>query len=330
MITLRPITRHNIQIAFRLKVRDDQSGYVADNIQSIAQAYVWPTSRPELIYAEEVPVGFVLSAIDPEVTGRGWIIRFMIDQAHQGKGYGRHALRAARQSLVARGATEVRLSYVPQNTAARRLYAEEGFQETGEVDEGEIVAAWAPDPDTHPATPDRPVVTVESVGAANRGAFDNLFVFYFNELAGFDPGLSINAYGLPVWKDFTGPTPTTVTECVGFNWWIRGECDLHLFRIHGAPAGFAVTLHQAARLPQGIAHEVVDFYILPKFRGRRFGRAAARLILNKPGAWLLYTLSANRTAHLFWRDTLHQIAGSYREVKPGEEFRFAIPPATTA
>jgi ribosomal protein S18 acetylase RimI-like enzyme len=134
------------------------------------------------------------------------------------------------------------------------------------------------------------------------------------------------AYGLPVWKDFTGPTPTNAAECVRFNWWIRDACELHLFRVAGIPAGFAVSLHEPARLPAGIDHEVVDFYILPKYRGRGYGQAAARQLLSRPGHWQLYTLHANRAAQAFWRDTLRSVAGGYTEPQPGLEFRFEVQP----
>lgn len=325
MISFQLVNHANVDTAFALKVRDDQTGFVANNTRSIAQAYVWPETKPELIVADGVPVGFMLSAVDPTVTGRGWIIRFMIAAEHQGRGYGRQALSAALDRFQQHGVHEVRLSYEPHNEVARRLYAQAGFHETGEVDEGEVVAACTlAAPPSDGAARTAPSVTAEPVTDANRTIFDNLFVFYFTELAGYDPGLLINAYGLPVWKDFTGPAPTTVAECVRFNWWIRDVCDLHLFRAGGTPAGFAVTLHQPSRLPEGIEHEVVDFYMLPKFRGRGLGQAAAGLILDKPGAWVLYTLSANRTAQMFWRDTLHRMAGGYREVRIGEEFRFTI------
>jgi diamine N-acetyltransferase len=323
MITFQPIRLDNINIAFGLHVREDQTGFVADNTRSIAQAYVWPETYPELIVADDTPVGFMLSATDTSVAGRAWIIRFMIAADHQGHGHGRQALRAALDRFRAQGVREVRLSYEPHNAVARRLYAQEGFVETGEVDDGETVAACVLTPG--PAR-ELPALTVEAVDATTRPIFDNLFVAYFNELAAYDPGLLINAYGLPVWKDFTGPTPTNAAECVRFNWWIRDACELHLFRVAGIPAGFAVSLHEPARLPAGIDHEVVDFYILPKFRGHGYGQAAARKLLNRPGHWQLYTLHANRAAQAFWRDTLRSVAGGYTEPQPGLEFRFEVQP----
>ena len=42
------------------------------------------------------------------------------------------------------GATGFALSYAPENTVARSLYASLGFAETGEVDDDEVVARRPP------------------------------------------------------------------------------------------------------------------------------------------------------------------------------------------
>jgi ribosomal protein S18 acetylase RimI-like enzyme len=48
--------------------------------------------------------------------------------------------RAADQAAVAaKGSTEIRLSFEPNNIVAERLYASLGFERTGEIEEGEVV-----------------------------------------------------------------------------------------------------------------------------------------------------------------------------------------------
>lgn len=68
----------------------------------------------------------------------------MIDRQHQGKGYGIEAMRLALdfiRTYPCGSAEYCWLSYEPENDIARKLYNSFGFRETGEMDEGEVVAA---------------------------------------------------------------------------------------------------------------------------------------------------------------------------------------------
>jgi diamine N-acetyltransferase len=61
----------------------------------------------------------------------------MIDQAHQGNGYG----RAAFQELILRveaqsERSEIRVSIAPNNAVGERVYRRMGFDYTGELREG--------------------------------------------------------------------------------------------------------------------------------------------------------------------------------------------------
>jgi diamine N-acetyltransferase len=139
-ITFRPVTRANFSAVTELTVRPEQAEFVAPNLYSIAEAYIEPTWTPLAIYAGEDLVGFAMFGRDDE-TGRWWIMRFMIDAAHQGKGYGTAALPGLIELIVARhGCRELFLGYEPDNEVASRLYARMGFAPTGEMEGGEVVA----------------------------------------------------------------------------------------------------------------------------------------------------------------------------------------------
>ena len=70
-----------------------------------------------------------------------WLGGILIDRTHQGRGYGREAVRAAITMLSkADGYTAFALSYRPSNAAARHLYETLGFSENGEWEGDEIVA----------------------------------------------------------------------------------------------------------------------------------------------------------------------------------------------
>lgn len=141
-ITLQPITKENWFASTKLHVRPDQASYVAANVYSIAQAQWYPEWEPLAIYDGETMVGFVMHGVDEEIPARQWIIRMMIDQAHQGRGYGRAAMVKVIERLTARpGCEEIRLSFVPGNEGALALYRSLGFVETGEEEDGELIMA---------------------------------------------------------------------------------------------------------------------------------------------------------------------------------------------
>lgn len=124
-----------------LQVRDDQIDFIASNTESLEQAADSPWCEPLAIRAVQTGelVGFLMHALDPDENSR-WIYRLMIDRNHQGRGYGRAALRALMAHLHSLpGGPSVALGVDPENVGARRLYASEGFVETGEVIDGELI-----------------------------------------------------------------------------------------------------------------------------------------------------------------------------------------------
>ncbi len=143
VVTVRPIDQENFHPVIDLEVEADQSGFVAPNVYSIAQAWLEPNCEPLAIYAGDELVGFAMYGLD-EDTDDWWIIRLMIDRRHQRKGYGREATRALIRLIAERaGAETITMSYEPENFAAAALYRSLGFVETGEIDDGEAVARLA-------------------------------------------------------------------------------------------------------------------------------------------------------------------------------------------
>ena len=138
-VRLETITPENFKECISLKVGDAQTKFVAANVTSIAQSKIYPTVEPMAVYAGEEMVGFVMFGLD-EDDGRFYLVRLMIDERHQGKGYGRAAtlevIEKMRENAECR---EFYLSFVPENTAAEALYKSIGFEATGEISEGETV-----------------------------------------------------------------------------------------------------------------------------------------------------------------------------------------------
>jgi len=141
-ITLQKITRDNWRQATKLAVHEYQKGFVAPNLHSIAEAQFYPTWVPLAIYnAAGTMVGFVMYGTDDDSSpGDWWIIRLMIDQAHQQQGYGQAAMAAVLARL--KGFPDIKnilLSYEPENEVAAKFYANFGFEDTGRIEYGEKV-----------------------------------------------------------------------------------------------------------------------------------------------------------------------------------------------
>jgi diamine N-acetyltransferase len=142
-VTLRDITRQNWRECVNLKVRPDQQHFVATNAGSMAQARYEPEWIPLAVYDGATMVGFVMYGIALD-DRQHWILRVMVDTAHQGKGYGRAAMRALLTRMRADPTCdEIFISYEPDNAVAEALYLSLGFEKTGAIVEGEVVARLA-------------------------------------------------------------------------------------------------------------------------------------------------------------------------------------------
>ncbi|WML57799.1 GNAT family N-acetyltransferase [Neobacillus sp. PS2-9] len=131
MLHLKTITKDNWWKAISLRVREDQVKFVASNAVSLAQLNFLENFYAKGIYHGEEMIGFTLYGMD-EDDHEYWIYRMMIDQKHQGKGYGIKAIKLVIDDI--RNIKEDRhqtitLSYVPTNEHAKRVYEKAGFQE---------------------------------------------------------------------------------------------------------------------------------------------------------------------------------------------------------
>ncbi len=132
VVTLREITAETVRAICELEPHQAQSGFVAPNAVSIAQAHFNPAAVFRAFYADEEPVGFIMWR--PEDDGASCFLwRFMIDGRHQGKGYGREAIALWLESLPSQGYKLARLSYVAGDDGPHGFYLAQGFKDTGET-----------------------------------------------------------------------------------------------------------------------------------------------------------------------------------------------------
>jgi len=140
-VTLHRVTSANWREVTKLRARRDQGRWVAEVTHYLALCRYGGDWTPVAIRADGSAVGFAMWAQDPDDLGSYWIGGFLIDRHQQRRGYGRDALAALIAYLGAMpGARDIALSYEPDNAVAIRLYAEAGFEETGETEGDEVIA----------------------------------------------------------------------------------------------------------------------------------------------------------------------------------------------
>lgn len=124
----------------------DQERFVAPVARYLCLAHYGGEWHPLAIEADGSIVGHVMWALDDDDSV--WLGGLIVDASEQGRGIGRGAVVAFLDRFTQNGHTNAALSYSPENTAARRLYTDLGFVETGEEEDEEIVARYLRTPAT--------------------------------------------------------------------------------------------------------------------------------------------------------------------------------------
>ena len=139
-VSLREVTAETVRTICELRPRPPGDKYVAPNAVSIAEACFDPTAWYRAVYANDEPVGFVM--LEDDIANREYFLwRLMIAEGHERKGYGRRVVDLLCDYVRTRpGATELLTSWGPGDDGPERFYRRIGFEPTGEVDDGEIVA----------------------------------------------------------------------------------------------------------------------------------------------------------------------------------------------
>lgn len=145
---LRPVSAQNWKELIKLKVSDQQTHFVASNLYSIAEAQFGFEDEghwdfyPFGAYVDDQPVGFVMYCFNfAHSRFQAFIMRLMVDQRFQGKGYGREIMQLVLKRFQEdERIKNVGISYEPENEVARKLYASLGFVEPGEMLDDETLA----------------------------------------------------------------------------------------------------------------------------------------------------------------------------------------------
>jgi len=120
-----------------------QHQMVADNVWSIAEAHFSESAWMRAIYADETPIGFIMthtgSDYDDGIDCPGvFLWRLMIAAPYQGQGYGRLALEKLFRHLKAMGIPVLYTSCGQGEGSPEGFYRKLGFVPTGDSYDDEI------------------------------------------------------------------------------------------------------------------------------------------------------------------------------------------------
>ncbi|MBR6135649.1 MAG: GNAT family N-acetyltransferase [Clostridia bacterium] len=148
MIRFEEITNKNIWKVCMLEPFEEQKDFVAENIQSLAEAYATRNegnnALPLAVYNDVDLIGFVMigkGTVGNEdesdlIKDNYSLWRLMIDIKYQAQGLGKQtidAVMALIRTFPFGEAKKVWLSYEPENIRARAIYRKYGFVENGNV-----------------------------------------------------------------------------------------------------------------------------------------------------------------------------------------------------
>ena len=153
MIQFEEITNKNIWKVCDLEPFEEQKNFVAENVQSLAEAYATRNegnnALPLAVYNDDDLIGFIMigkgtvgNPDESDLIKENYCFwRLMIDKKFQGQGLGKQTMALIRTFPFGK-AKKVWLSYEPENNRAREIYQKYGFVENGEMCGNEIVAVY--------------------------------------------------------------------------------------------------------------------------------------------------------------------------------------------
>ena len=153
---LRPIDDKTFYEVCQLEVAENQKEYVAENVMSLAEAYLFKMKGtfvlPIGVYRNRKPIGFAMITkgdIGAEVNEKyndGYcMLRIMIDKKYQGKGYGQLLMTQLIKCIESISKSENSLIWIStdkDNSGGVNYYKKSGFEETVDTCGNEIIMVY--------------------------------------------------------------------------------------------------------------------------------------------------------------------------------------------
>lgn len=141
-INFKSVNKENWREVIDLKVSKEQERYLPHpNLISIAESKFYPSWVTLAICNDETMIGFAMYGPDDEDEKTVWLIRYMVDERYQGKGYGHCSLEKLLDEIKNKKVFKtIALSFHPESKVAEKLYTRFGFKQfiTGFEAEDEV------------------------------------------------------------------------------------------------------------------------------------------------------------------------------------------------
>ncbi len=141
-VTIREITEANFEAVLAVAVAPEQLRFVGTVADALRDAEEIPEAKPwyRAVYADDEPVGFVMLSWNvtpdpPRIIGPWFLWKLIVDEQHQGEGFGREAVRLVAEVVSANGAERLFTSCVPGDHGPESFWRHMGFAPTGDYDE---------------------------------------------------------------------------------------------------------------------------------------------------------------------------------------------------
>lgn len=141
VIELKPVSIENWYDCTQLKVKQEQNSvFPAPVVYWISESKFVHDFELRAIYSGALLVGFIVYCKTPDEDGNYWIPALMIDENHQGKGFGKKAMGKLIDLMSQNGFNRLMIGHRPNNLIAGNLYDSLGFQRASkEIIDGEII-----------------------------------------------------------------------------------------------------------------------------------------------------------------------------------------------
>lgn len=140
---------------------------------------------------------------------------------------------------------------------------------------------------------------VSLIKEEDKGVLRNLINLYLYDLSEYTE-MNLNKHGFFEYRRLD-------------QYWYDASCHPFFILVDDEVAGF-VLVHPYDLLEQN-RHVISEFFVLRKYRKKRIGKHAVKLIFEAfPGEWEVSQLSENLPSQVFWRKVIHDLSnGSYSE-----------------
>ncbi|MFU1792532.1 GNAT family N-acetyltransferase [Paenibacillus azoreducens] len=140
-ISLKPVSDENWYDCAQLKVKQEQLNvFPFPVVFWIAESKYVEEFELRGVYWNDDLVGFIVFCTKPDENGNFWIPALMIDEKHQGKGFGKAGLKKMIEEMRMMQCKKIMIGHRPNNEVAGELYESLGFKKVSdELVDGEII-----------------------------------------------------------------------------------------------------------------------------------------------------------------------------------------------